>query len=227
MIIPVYSKVYLEIEDNSWCAIPSNSLLHTVSNHHEFSSRWIAKIGTSYIALGDPVHNYSSSPILYLPTWFCQQMNHEGDGTPVDVELIPAENFTKASALEFKVLGSIPDDFDIREILEEPLSRLGILQKGQIIPCPVPLEEDCSLLVKSCSPEDIVFLDGSEIALEVEHERPPTPMPSPITNPITSNMVESMLPLPPLERTSTVTARTSAQNGFVSFSGTGYRLGSM
>ncbi len=229
MIIPVYSKVYLEIEDNSWCAIPSNSLLHTLSNRNEFSIRWIAKIGTSYIALGDPEHNYSSSPILYLPTWFCQQIHHEGDGTPLEVELIPAEDFQKASALEFKVIGTMPNDFDIREILEEPLSRLGILQKGQIIPCPVPLEEDCSLLVKSCSPSDTVFLDGSEVALEVEHERPPTPIPPPVTNPFVSssnsNMVESMV-TSPLQRTTAVSnTRTSSKNGFVSFSGTGYTLG--
>lgn len=224
MIIPVYSKVYLEIEDNSWCGIPSNSLLHTLSSRDEFSSRWIAKIGDAYIALGDPVHNYGGSSILYLPTWFCQQIHHEGDGTPMNVELIPAESFEKATSLTFKVIGTLPDDLDIREILEEPLSRLGVLQKNQMIPCPVL--EECSLLVNNCSPTDTVFLDGSEIALEVEHDIPqrkPTPIPSPITSPFlpSSNVVDSMIPL---ERTSTNTS-TSAQNRFVSFSGNGYTLG--
>lgn len=224
MIIPVYSKVFLEIEDNSWCGVPSNSLLHSLSNREEFSTRWIAKIGDSYIALGDPVHNYGNNPVLYLPSWFCQQIHHDGDGFPVDVELIPAEELEKATSLTFKVIGTMPDDLDIREILEEPLSRLGVLQKEQIIPCPVL--EGCSLIVKSCSPANTVFLDGSEIALEVEHDipiRPPTPIPSTITSPFlpTSNIENSMIPL---QRTS-INTSASSQRGFISFSGTGYTLG--
>jgi hypothetical protein len=72
------------------------------------------------------------------------------------------------------VIGHIPADMDIRDLIEEPLSQLGVLEEGQIVP--VPVVEGTMILLESCEPESLVFLDGSDIVmdLEMDEEREPS-----------------------------------------------------
>jgi hypothetical protein len=74
----------------------------------------------------------------------------------------------KATRLSFKVIGDIPGDMDIRDLIEEPLSQLGVLEEGQIVP--VPVVEGAMILLESCEPEGLVFLDGADIVLDLEME---------------------------------------------------------
>jgi hypothetical protein len=55
---------------------------------------------------------------------------------------------------------------DIRDLIEEPLSQLGVLEVGQIVP--VPVVEGAMILLESCEPEGLVFLDGADIVLDLE-----------------------------------------------------------
>jgi hypothetical protein len=155
-------------------------------------------------------------------------MTSVSDGDVIEVDFKPSEEFVRATRLGFKVMGIIPDDMDIRSILEEPLSQLGVLNEGQIIPIP---GTDSMLMLDICEPEGMpLFMDGAEVILEIEHEVHETTftseesMPAPITpgiyNPalepkdISENFLPSFFVSNP---------KTSTQ--FVPFSGKGHRLG--
>ncbi len=187
MNLPVYSKTFLEVENEDWSATPTSSLLHRIHHSHdETTVRWIAvltyKGNDFHIALGDPIRD--SSQVLFVPGWFLHQMGVIGDGEEMEISFVPAETFPKASRLQFSLIGdreTIPDGVDIRDLLETPLSQLGVLSHGQTIP--IPVLEHHFLLVKECDPSEIVFLDGSEIAFEMESESPPvtkTPASTPV-----------------------------------------------
>jgi hypothetical protein len=103
--------------------------------------------------------------ILYLPSWFCESIGVEG-GEELEIEFERSENLQKATRLSFKVIGQIPGDMDIRDLIEEPLSQLGVLEEGQIVP--VPAVEGTMILLESCEPEGVVFLDGSDIVMDLE-----------------------------------------------------------
>lgn len=160
--VSIYSKVY--IDDDTWSARPSYKLIQTLHSG-EGSARWIAVIQGKHIALGDPIQ--SEGRDLYVPQWFLEYAGVDG---AMNVQFERSESFVKAQKLCFKIIGDIPDGIDIKELLEEPLSQLGVLEEGQVIPAPI--FEGIHLLVDKCEPDAIVFLDGAEIALELEEESP-------------------------------------------------------
>ena len=227
MLLPVtvFTKVYMETDDESWSARPSADLLRRIHSSGE-SSRWIATIdGEFNIAIGD--HVPGDQTILYVPSWFLL-MTSVSDGDVIEIDFKPSEEFVRATRLGFKVMGNIPDDMDIRSILEEPLSQLGVLSEGQIIPIP---GIDSMLMLDICEPEGIpLFMDGAEVILEIEHELPSTtftseePMPAcPLVgtyNPALEpkDISDSFLP-------SFLIGNPKASTQFVPFSGKGHRLG--
>jgi len=269
MQVTLYSKLYLEQDDTTWCARPSRRLLKNVHDIDEDndSVRWIAVIGLSAtdasadaeeatggneirIALGDPVSS-AVGLSLYIPQWVLNSAGLEGTGETVNIRFERSETLAKATQLEFKVLGEIPEGIDLKDLLEEPLSQLGVLEQGQIIPA--PLFDGVSLIVKSCSPSGVpVFLDGAEIALEIEADD--AVLPSPVAATYTSSESESateerdegqedsMIPSLPLPiqkpQTSSVGCCSSSASGsssgekrgggrsstFVPFQGVGRRL---
>lgn len=173
--VTVYPKIYMNVEDSSWSARPSVMLARRLHSG-EGSARWVACVKEGYISVGDPVSSSlaasSSSTdgraeILYLPSWFCEAIGVEG-GEELDIEFERSENLQKATRLSFKVIGQIPADMDIRDLIEEPLSQLGVLEVGQIVP--VPVVEGAMILLESCEPEGLVFLDGADIVLDLEME---------------------------------------------------------
>jgi len=165
--VSIYSKVY--IDDDTWSARPSYKLIQTLHSG-EGSARWIAVIQGKHIALGDPIQ--SEGRDLYVPQWFLEYAGI--DGGAMNVQFERSESFVKAQRLCLKIIGDIPEGIDIKELLEEPLSQLGVLEEGQVIPAPI--FEGIHLLVDKCEPDAIVFLDGAEIALELEEEKE-TPKP--------------------------------------------------
>jgi len=165
--VEVYSKVYMDEEDTSWSARPTRNLLRRLHSGED-SKRWIALIEESRISIGDPVNTFTNSDALFVPSWFLQTVGLE-DGAKIKITFHKCEDLPKASRLSFQVLGDIPGDIDIRDLLEEPLSQLGVLEVGQMIP--VPLLDDVTLFLQECEPESVVFLDGADIALEIEYEK--------------------------------------------------------
>ena len=176
----VYPKIYMSVEDSSWSARPSVMLARRLHSG-EGSARWVACVKGSHISVGDPVSASSSlaassssymgrrEEILYLPSWFCESIGVEG-GEELEIEFERSENLQKATRLSFKVIGDIPGDMDIRDLIEEPLSQLGVLEVGQIVP--VPVVEGAMILLESCEPEGLVFLDGADIVLDLEMDEP-------------------------------------------------------
>lgn len=161
-------------DDLSWCVTPSSKLLQRIhSIPDQTSSRWIAAIrfgGQEYkIAIGSPVETNQEEQALYFPSWFLDTigLSHGGEERIVRFEV--SERLPKARSLHFKTIGLLPDWLDIVQVLEEPLSQLGVLKMGQMIP--VPLIDDAMLILATYDgEEDFVFMDGSDITLEVEED---------------------------------------------------------
>lgn len=169
--VTVYSKVFLDEDDTSWSARPNRRLLEWLHRGDEPSARWIAVLGGIRICLGDPVRGDEASfgKELYLPQWILDSAGMCGEGDELRVRFERSETLAKATKLGFKIMGEIPEDLDIKELLEDPLSQLGVLEEGQILPAPVL--EGVHLLVQTCEPAgQPVFLDGAEIALEIEDD---------------------------------------------------------
>ena len=238
----LYSKAFLETDDDSWSARPSSSLLQRLHNG-EGSARWIACISPpvaigseptcsdSYISLGDPVSSERGRKVLYLPQWFMESIGVE-DGHEIDLDFKRSEEMPRAMSLNFRMLGTAPD-LDIRDLLEEPLSQLGVLQVGQIIP--VPALEGTMLVLESCEPDGIVFLDGAEIALDIIGDESPLDEPFGVTEEPPVNqpfedipMIPAPAPSPdpspaPSSQTNKVKDRFPPK--FIPFQGVGNRLG--
>jgi len=240
MTIQLYSNIFLDAGDQ-WCARPTANLLRRIySGDDEGSSRWIAVIRNGQqegrIALGEPIDVAGMTSSICMPAWFLEGLGIEGSGDmaeesnglsdsgAITIEFQKSENIPRATKLVFRALGDIPTWLDIREILEEPLSQLGVLQQGQIIP--VPAFEHILLMLEVCEPADgFIFLDGAEISLEIlsdpvesqEEVYIPKGIESIDTGKQkdTSEEFDSMI-LP----TSTVKQSTS----FIPFQGTGYSL---
>lgn len=171
-LIKVYSKLYLETDDDSWSARPTKNLMRRL--HSQDSARWIAAFDGGRISVGDPVNTFTGSDALFVPSWFLESIGLE-DGADVELAFEKSETLPKATRLSFKVIGDIPADMDVRDLLEEPLSQLGVLEVGQMIP--IPILEGTMLLLQECEPENVVFLDG-EADLEIENDTPvETPSP--------------------------------------------------
>ena len=241
---PVYSKVYLEVENDDWTVTPTTSLLHKIHQGHQSSVRWIAVLHYKQkeyrIAVGDPVRD--TSQVLFAPSWFLQEMGVIGDGECLEVTFERAETLPKATRLRFRILGDTStnmfEDMDLRDILETPLSQLGVIQKNQIIP--VPISALHKLQVIDVEPADFVFLDGNEVAFEVEEtpekiaqQRQPTPFVSatqtPFTTPVFSGN-QSMFDGPMISTISNAVGtlrtnpRAATQRNFIPFQGNGRTL---
>ena len=235
--VALYSKLYLERDDESWSARPTPRLLeHLHGLEGEDTARWIAVLGGIRVALGDPVPAENRwKRNLYVPQWILESAGMSGEGEEIQVRFERCESLPKATKLGFKILGDVPEGIDLRELLEEPLSCLGALEVGQILPAPVL--EGVHLLVQTCEPEGgAVFLDGAEVALELENDvedvpvqtaRPPTPIPA-LPEAIFEQPMVPMVPMAPVptpaSRFPSRATTCPPAPGFVPFSGVGRRL---
>ena len=139
-------------------------------------ARWILVIGGVRCALGDPVLGGAGGQTVYLPQWILNSAGFEGQGERVTVRFEKSHNLQKAGRLCIKVVGEI-HGIDLKDLLEDPLTQLGVLQEGQIIPAPVL--EGVHLIIKVCRPggeaepeglQGPLLLDGAEVALEIEDD---------------------------------------------------------
>jgi hypothetical protein len=187
--------------------------------------RWIAVFRSGgeehRIALGSPD---GEDMQLLIPGWFLDSADLPGLGEEIIVRFERCETMTPARQLRFKTMEPLPDWLDIRDILEEPLSQLGVIKQGQMLP--IPVLDSVLILLESAEPADeFLFLDGDEIAIDVVSDMPepvtepvaqPEPVAEPVAEPVT---VPDNAPLIPQTVTQPVT------QGFVPFSGKGRTLG--
>jgi hypothetical protein len=189
--VTLYSKVFMEEDCSTWSARPSERIMEMLHSRQEGTARWIAVIGGVHVALGDPVAGWVKK--MYVPHWILESCQLEGTGEEVEIRFERCESFLKAEKLGFQVLGDIPADIDLKDLLEEPLSQLGVIHKGQMIPAPA--FEGVHLLLRTCEPDGPpVFLDGAEVSLEIEQNTLSTP--SPPFTPVTPDPVAAAPPLP-------------------------------
>ena len=245
--IELYSSIFLDTNDTQWSARPTAALMRHIYRGNDGSSRWVAIIRNrgeeKRIAIGGPVESQAGTgTALFLPSWFLESISLQGNGDhaeltytttrqdvfdrhPITVTFEQSEVIPRATRLVFRAMGDIPEWLDIREILEEPLSQLGVLHQGQMIP--VPAFEQIQLLLEVCEPEGAyVFLDG-EAALEVLPENEcvaPSASASASASSSSEERVEkekdddfsSMMP--------SSSASSSASSSFIPFQGTGHSL---
>lgn len=179
--VTIYSKLFLEQEDDTWCARPNRELLEHLMRLDDTVARWILVIGGVRCALGDPVLGGAAEQTIYLPQWILDSAGFEGQGERVTVRFEKSYNLQKAGRLCIKVVGEIMESIDLKDLLEEPLTQLGVLQEGQIIPAPVL--EGIHLIIKVCRPAGAegegagpsgpmgpLLLEGAEVALEIEDD---------------------------------------------------------
>jgi len=215
-LVQVYSKLYLETEDESWSARPTKNLMRRL--HSQDSVRWIATFDGGRISVGDPINTFTSSDALFVPSWFLDSIGLE-DGAEIELAFEKSEDLPKATRLSFKVIGDIPADLDVRDLLEEPLSQLGVLEVGQMIP--VPILEGTMLLLQECEPDNVVFLDG-EADLEIENDSPALPEEG--KGQAQEQQVPTFIPQE-IDFSSMLPPSAPAPSGFVPFQGVGRRLG--
>ncbi len=242
----VYSKLYLPSDESGWSARPSVRTLerlHHMTEDNESSQRWICVIGEGdqeiRIALGDPVSGGATyERQLYIPGWLLESVGLEGIGEELSVRFERSELLPRAQNLKFHRIGDVPEGFDIRELLEHPLSELGVIRQGQMIP--VPVLEGTLLQLESCGGaqgDGYVFLDGAEVGLEIEGDAPAAPPSPPVAERVPTPIPEApwdllppslTAPPPPPPPSSFPRGRgqrpAGTPSGFVPFSGTGYRL---
>ena len=184
----------MEENCSTWSARPSERIMEMLHSRQEGTARWIAVIGGVNVALGDPVAGWVKK--MYVPHWILESCGLEGSGEEVEIRFERCESFLKAEKLGFQVLGDIPADIDLKDLLEEPLSQLGVIHKGQMIPAPA--FEGVHLLLRTCYPDGPpVFLDGAEVSLEIEQNALSIPViPEPPLAPIPEPLPPQQQPMP-------------------------------
>ena len=243
-LVAVYSNSFLPSDTDTWSASPSTALLAEIHANGTDSARWIAKLsgpsGEIRVALGDPVPSGGRQKDIYIPSWLLSTIGVEGVGEELVVKFERCETFEKATKLIFTYLGELPGEIDMKELLEHPLTQLGVLSQGQILPVPV-LEGN--LIVSQCEPEGVpVLLDGNEIAFDIQGDVKEVvpevkPIPEPVPESTQSGMLPDSLLSPPSPpgggtggpyRVSTTSSRGrfAGRSTFQPFSGQGRTLGS-
>ena len=214
--------IHTKTSDSSWSAVPSNTLVQRLGD----SMRWIATFKVAgeehRIALGSP--DGTTGMRLELPEWFIDATGLI-PGEEIIVHFQACEGMTSAKKLTFKSLEPLPDWLDVRDVLEEPLSQLGVIKQGQILP--VPVLDSVVLILESAEPVDeFLFLDGEDIEIDVIMDTPQAAY-EPMTPPLEGLVQESSTAsdenfsfMPPA-----APAAPAVNRGVIPFSGKGRTLG--
>ena len=217
--------------DSGWSAVPNNSLVQRLHAFND-SMRWIAVVqcgGEEHrIALGSPDGRMGGLE-MSLPEWFMESSGlSEHEGEEVIVNFLPCEGMTSARKLRFKTLEPLPEWLDVRDVLEEPLSQLGVIKQGQVLP--IPVLDSVLLILDSAEPaDDFLFLDGDGIEIDVfMDEETATAATAATAVPFQQEQEqeqEEERTTAPLEEPFTFVPTAIPSSGFVPFSGKGHTLG--
>jgi hypothetical protein len=143
----------------------------------EVKERWICtlkrKQRVEKIALGETVPSVQDKEEfeLHVPSWFIDSCECSANEI-VNVQFSCSSQLSRAMSLSFTLVGEIPEWLDLKDVLEDFLSQLGVLKRGQMLPVPL-LEDGQVLLAHYESMDPHVFLHGDEIGLELITEAEP------------------------------------------------------
>lgn len=237
--VEVYSFEYVADKSTvtDWNVFLSSDLFARLMRGDMESKRWIARLGEADVVqvscgIGAPLE-YESTHRLYAPQWVLDTLGLEGYGEQLMLECVRCEDLAPATRLVLR-----PSEEMIaepRELLEGPLSLLGAVREGSVLPLPGGLG---TLTVEVTEPAEEVFLDGAEVAVEFreDHLRPAVaaPVVSPVAPPVAAVEIGgSMVPEESFNGAALAAARAARARdnrrqglpaSFEAFSGKGYSL---
>ena len=192
----LYSKVFLDSNDiHYWSNVAIDRSLwediHRIhinaTTVHRYFLRFISDIEIKCIvAIGNPVMgNVTDEKKVYMPQWLLDRHNFQGEGESYHVEILTEEAFPEATKIVLRVVDSAFYNSDIKKELELALTRLGVIEKGQLIHVPIDSLDnfDVDIYVSELEPATIVLCQGEEVVVEFEEpvdaivDRPLTPVP--------------------------------------------------
>lgn len=194
----LYSKVFLDSNDpNDWSNVAIDRSLwediHRIhvnaTTTHRYFLRFISDDENEtkcIVAIGNPVMgNVTDEKKIYMPQWLLDRHNFQGEGESYDVEILTEEAFPEATKIVLRVVDSAFYNSDIKKELELALTRLGVIEKGQVIHVPIDSLDNFAvdIYVSELEPATIVLCQGEEVIVEFEEpvdaivERPLTPVP--------------------------------------------------
>jgi hypothetical protein len=196
--VSLYSKVFLDSNDpNDWSNVAIDRSLwediHRIhvnaTTTHRYFLRFISDDENEtkcIVAIGNPVMgNVTDEKKIYMPQWLLDRHNFQGEGESYDVEILTEEAFPEATKIVLRVVDSAFYNSDIKKELELALTRLGVIEKGQVIHVPIDSLDNFAvdIYVSELEPATIVLCQGEEVIVEFEEpvdaivERPLTPVP--------------------------------------------------
>jgi len=191
--VSLYSKVFLDSNDiNDWSNVAIDRSLWedihrthvNATTTHRYFLRFISD--KCIVAIGNPVMgNVTDEKKVYMPQWLLDRHNFQGEGESYDVEILTEEAFPEATKIVLRVVDSAFYNSDIKKELELALTRLGVIEKGQLIHVPIDSLDNFAvdIYVSELEPATIVLCQGEEVVVEFEEpvdaivERAPTPVP--------------------------------------------------
>jgi hypothetical protein len=208
--VSLYSKVFLDSNDpNDWSNVAIDRSLwediHRIQTplfygdggtlpaptNHRYFLRFITDNENEneincVIAIGNPVMgNVTDEKKVYMPQWLLDRHNFQGEGESYHVEILTEEAFPEATKIVLRVVDSAFYNSDIKKELELALTRLGVIEKGQLLHVPIDSLDNFAvdIYVSELEPATIVLCQGEEVVVEFEEpvdaivERPLTPVP--------------------------------------------------
>ncbi len=196
--VSLYSKVFLDSNDiHDWSNVAIDRSLwediHRIhinaTTVHRYFLRFISDNENKIkciVAIGNPVMgNVTDEKKVYMPQWLLDRHNFQGEGESYHVEILTEEAFPEATKIVLRVIDSAFYNSDIKKELELALTRLGVIEKGQLIHVPINSLDnfDVDIYVSELEPATIVLCQGEEVVVEFEEpvdaivERPLTPVP--------------------------------------------------
>ena len=188
--VTVYSKIFLDSYDpNDWSnATVDRSLWEDIHRLQtplfygaggtlpaDSTHRYFMQIGSMeegfVVAIGNPVMNSNTGDkAVYLPQWMIERHGLLGEGEVREIQILTEEAFPQATKIVLRVVDSAFYNSDVKKELEEALTRIGVIKKGQLLHVPIQALGDfiVDIYVSELEPANIVLCEGEEVAVEFE-----------------------------------------------------------
>jgi len=212
--VQIYSKAFLDTEDeSSWSnATLSRDLWQELfRDQHGQTRLFLSFPGSEHpvvCAVGNPHLSHTEEHCVYLPYEILGKLGLEGGGEQRQITVFSEEAFPPAERIKIRFIDSAAYNSDVKEELEQALTKLGVLSNQTQYQIPIQSLGNfpVDIFVSEVEPADIVLCHGDEVAIEFEEPvdqitppppaRPPTPIPADI-----SRLPDLMIPVfPPPEQ---------------------------
>jgi hypothetical protein len=192
--VQIFSKAFLDSEDeSSWSnATLSRDLWQELFRDQQGQTRlFLSFPGSSspvLCAVGNPHLSHTEEHCIYLPYEILGKLGLEGAGEQHRITIFSEEAFPQAERITIRFIDSAAYNSDVKEELEQALTKLGVLCANTQYQIPIQSlgNYPVDIFVSQLEPADIVLCHGDEVALEFEEpidqitpppDRSPTPIP--------------------------------------------------